>query len=354
MLGVILAAAFTFTATATGVEKGTPIEFLFAGKDSDRDYETMFLLDLPIADFCREMEKAGMPRGVPTDVRNCRLWPVGCPAEFKPGLEEFIDSTMPKGLPLAGAIYTGGTRGVDDVPEAATNMPAAVFSLYTLSQAPFVFNGIYAQGDVYGCHTAKRTLKKGERFTFTVNWNADKAPRRMKIVIRPGNAAEQLKIVKEAAEKGEIDLSVEFDGELTVAEATAAANAFAMIDSQRVKINGVENGKLFYRAFMPLVKWIDRKERLVQPFELTINGADEKLLFIEEDWTVDGDDPKLTPREITLDKAAEHPKTDTCFIFTSNETRLSQVYLTMTKLKGTNIRNWYVFAGNNQSSHNGP
>ena len=46
MIGAaILAASMTFTATATGVEKGTPVEFVFAGGNTDRDYETMFLID---------------------------------------------------------------------------------------------------------------------------------------------------------------------------------------------------------------------------------------------------------------------------------------------------------------------
>ena len=45
MLCSLIAAALTFTATATGVEKGTAVEFFFAGKNTDRDYETMFLLD---------------------------------------------------------------------------------------------------------------------------------------------------------------------------------------------------------------------------------------------------------------------------------------------------------------------
>ena len=41
MLSILfVAASLSFSATATGVEKGTPIEFLFAGKDTDRDYET--------------------------------------------------------------------------------------------------------------------------------------------------------------------------------------------------------------------------------------------------------------------------------------------------------------------------
>ena len=58
MLCSLIAAALTFTATATGVEKGTAVEFFFAGKNTDRDYETMFLLDESIDSFCSKLEKA--------------------------------------------------------------------------------------------------------------------------------------------------------------------------------------------------------------------------------------------------------------------------------------------------------
>ena len=69
----LLAAAFTFTATATGVEKGTSVEFFFAGNDSDRDYETVFLLDKPVADFVHDLERAGLRPSTPIDRNRCRL-----------------------------------------------------------------------------------------------------------------------------------------------------------------------------------------------------------------------------------------------------------------------------------------
>ena len=119
------------------------------------------------------------------------------------------------------------------------------------------------------------------------------------------------------------------------------ANALSVVDSVRTKINGCSN--IFYRAFLPLVKWRDRKERLVQPFELTIGDPDH-LLFIDEDWTVEGSDPKLTPREISFADVAKHPRTDTCFIFTSANTTIGRIWASMQKLKGSNVRNWYVFA----------
>mgnify|MGYP003321018597 CR=1 FL=1 len=342
MILSVLAAVYTFTATATGVEKGTPVEFFFAASDSDRDYETLFVLDQPIDRFCKELEKAGLPRGIPTDLARCRLWPFGCAVSIKPAFENFVEaSNLPSGLKLADVIYTGGTRDKKGLPDAATNMPKAIFSLYSLAQAPFVFNGIYPQGDIYGCLTARKTLKKGERVSFEISWDSSKMPCQLELTAK--TSAEfgmLLKSLKDASEKGEVNALVTFDGELTLTEATAFAQALSMVDSPRVKLNGVTN--VFFRSFLPLVKWRDRKERLLQPFELTL-GDPDKLVFIDEDWSVDGPDPKLTPQEIPFDDAVRHPKTTTCLIYASPETTVGRLMQSIRKLKGSAVRTWYVF-----------
>ena len=349
MLSAILAASLSFTATATGVEKGTPVEFVFAGRNTDRDYESMFLIEDTVDAFCTKLERAGLPRGKPTDSAVCRLWPVGCRLKFEPSLASFIDGKMPEGLTASDSIYTGGTRLAGGGCEASTNMPASVFSIYSLSQSPIVYNGIYDQGAVYGSFTAGKTLKKGERVSFTVSWDAETLPRAIHLTIRPGNSTEVLRRLKDESAKGELDVLVGFDKSLTVAEAVAAANALAVVDSPRIKINGCSN--IFYRSFLPLVKWQDRKERLVQPFELTV-GDPDKLVFVEEDWTVEGTDPKLTPREIPFADAVKHTKTDTCFIYADGQTTVARIQKAMSALKDCPIRNWYVFSDNTSSLHN--
>ena len=216
-----------------------------------------------------------------------------------------------------------------------------MFSTYSLAQSPIVPNGIADQGAVYGSFSARKALKKGERVSFTVSWDAESMPRAIHLTIAPGNAVEVFKRLRTESEKGEVDALVGFSDDLTVAEATAAANALATIDSARVKINGCTN--IFYRSFLPLVKWLDRQERLVQPFELTLGDPDQ-LVFIEEDWSGEGEDPKLTPKPIPFAEAVKYQRTDTCFIFTTAETRLSRLRDAMSKLGEAKVRNWYVFA----------
>ena len=143
------------------------------------------------------------------------------------------------------------------------------------------------------------------------------------------------------SEKGEIDVLLGFDETLTVKEASAIAAAANAVDSPVIKLNGITN--IFYRSFLPLVKWRDRKERLIQPFELTL-GETDKLVFIEEDWSVDGPDPKLTPREIAFADAPKYPKTTTCLIYATPETTVARLMNAMKKLKGSSVSTWYVFS----------
>ena len=342
ILSALLAATFTFTATATGVDRGAPIEFVFVGKNSDRDYEAMFFLDEPIDRFCRRIEEAGLPRGKPIDQASCRLWPCGCALQFDPPISNFVNGALQEGETPA-LIYTGGTRTPSGSCTAETEMPAALFSVYTLAQSPLAFDGIFDQGDVYGRLTAKQTLEKGTRHTFTVTWDETKMPMHLDLTLRKGNAAELLKLLKTKSERCDLDVCVGFNGDVSIAEATAFAQALATIDSVHVKVNGCQN--VFYRAFLPLVKWRDRQERLHQPYELTLEpDGHEKFLFIEEDWSVEGDDPKLTPREIAFKDAAQHPQTDTCFVYADPQETIERLVKVMGKLKESAVRNWYVFS----------
>ena len=341
MISYLLAAAITFTATSTGVEKGTPLEFFFAGKDTDRDYETMFLLDEPVDHFLLRLEKAGLKRGVPMNHQTCHLWPVGLSLRLEPEIGGFVDTTMPDGLTLGDLIYTGGTRDSAGQPEAVASMPAAVFALYSLSQSPLVFNGIYEQGVVYGSHKAKVSLKKGEKRTFCLSWDDKDTIRSLKMTFDKDNIADNFKLLRDTSAQGEVDLHVIFSDDLTVAECTAIARALAEIDSVRVKINGRSPDNFFYRAFLPLVKWRDRKERLTQPFEVTLGNPD-RVIFIDEDWSVEGNDPKLTEKVIGYSDMTHYPNVDTVFFYAKKETSIRQLRNSLKQVPKT-VFNHYVY-----------
>ena len=340
MISLLLAASLTFTATATGVEKGAPVEFLFIGPESDRDYEALFTLEESVTSFCRRLEQAGLPRGRATDPSACCLWPVGCRVALEPALTNFVAGTLPAGLVPSEPIYTGA---------AATNAPFAAFALYALAQSPIVYENVYSQGEIYGSFTAAKSLTKGEKVSFTLSWDTDTMPRPLHLTARPGKGKELIESIRAASARGTLDVLIGFDDALSAREAQSVAQALATIDSPRVKINGVTN--VFYRSFLPLVKWTDRRERFVQPFELTV-GEPDKLIFIEEDWSVEGIDPKLMPHEISFDAVTTYPKTDTCFVFLSGGMTIGRLRESMAKMKKANIRTWYYFLDNNPTLHN--
>lgn len=346
MISALIAASLTFTATATGVEKGTPIEFFFAGRDSDRDYETMFLLDEPVSNLCERLERAGLPRGRATDAGQCVLWPVGCRLSFSPALSEFVETKWPDGVVPANFVYTGGTRTEKGIPIADDVQPMSLCALYSIAQSPVVFNGIYHQGVVYGAHTARMSLKKGTRRTFTVTWDEKSMPARLTVAFAPGAAAQRIMEIKAASDRcGEVEVLADLEPSLTVAEAMQVAQALAVVDSPRVKVNGRRDGRLFYRAFLPDAKWTVRSQRLLQPFELTVGQLPESdsLVFVEEDWSVEGNDPKLTPKRIPFAEARLHAKTTTCFIYAPRSMSLERVYDAMRRLADTKVSTWYVF-----------
>jgi len=341
MISLLFAAAFTFTATATGVEKGTPLEFFIGGSNTDRDYETMFILEDSVGDFLTRLEKAGFPTGVPTDSQICQLWPVGAVVSIEPDVLSFVDREMPEGIPAAPIVYTAGSRLPSGCPDAATNMPAAVMSFYSLAQAPFVYDGIYEQGVVYGSHKAKVQLKKGQRVKFTLSCDPSTLPQTVEIVFDKDNVKLQLAKIRELSSNKEVSVKVGFSGDLSVFEASAIASALALLDSPRVKINGRFNSDLFYRAFLPLVKWRSRQERLTQPFEIYI-GETTRILYIEEDWTVEGNDPKLIKKEISSDQMQQYAKTDTVFFYVTKETPIKRIQQMLGRLPKSVI-NHYVF-----------
>ena len=59
---------------------------------------------------------------------------------------------MPEGLTASDPIYTGGTRLAEGGCDASTNMPASVFSIYSLSQSPVVLNDLSVPVAFFGAY----------------------------------------------------------------------------------------------------------------------------------------------------------------------------------------------------------
>ena len=334
----------TFTATSTGIGASTPVEFFLAGKGSDRDYETVFLLDDPVEKLAEALEKGGLPLGKPISQTRCDLWPIGQNVTLTPPPSDFLDSTPPEGidsfLPIC---HTGGARDAKGRPEAESEMPKAVFALYDCPQSLLQYGAIFPQELVYGCHLLTNALAKGERRSFTISWSSSPSYRSVDLELRADNATSLLETLKRESSSADLVVRVSFNPEVSIAACTAFANALSVIDSRHIKINGFKSGNLFYRAFLPLVKWRERKERLVQPFEITLDGTGKATAVrIEENWNVEGIDPKLTEHSVTFDEMKNYPQTDTALFFAPKTLPFRAIQDILKKLPKT-VRVFYVF-----------
>jgi hypothetical protein len=100
----------------------------------------------------------------------------------------------------------------------------------------------------------------------------------------------------------ELFVTLEMDDAMPLKRAVDVASVLGMLEGSGIKLDGKTEKGVYPRAFLPKEKWRERKDRNPQPFELHVTrdpsgSVVKKLVFVEEDWNVDGLDPKLTPRE---------------------------------------------------------
>ena len=308
---IVSSNSVSFTTRATGIGNDTPLEFVIAGPDSDRDYETLLLTEDSTADIAAALVKAGLPRGKPYDWRKCNFWPVGPIVTFEPALETLV--AVGEGFTLPRFVFTGG--------DGDTKMPLAVLSTYSIGQAPFLPETPIDQSAAYGRYLSKKFYAKGELVTVKVSWDGKTAVS---------------------------DIVPDFPADRTVAEAVKVAKGLAATDSLATRFNGFREGQFFFRAYLPDEGWRDRMNRLTQPLEIRLNASNETATVIHEDWSGDGPDPLLTPADFTLTPEAlaknlrAFPRLDTCFFYCPAETKLERLYR-LKKMMPDTIINYYVF-----------
>lgn len=328
----------TFTARATDVDAGTTVEFAFVGPESDRAYEAMFVTDASVLEIARAFDEAGIPRGKAINHADCRFWPAGNVMKITPDVLQYVEDRE-KGFGSA-VVFTGGLRDGKDSPIANTTMPSAIFALYALDQSLLQFDNTLDQSKAYGRFTCRKKLTPGERFTFNVSWDGTRHVEFRELKIEPGKIREAIESLKGATLP--LDVKLNFSPELSVAEAKSAAKALAIVNSSAVRVNGVVDGQMFYQGYLPDESWRDRQKRLVQPLEARIGATNVVFTVIDEDWSVEGDDPKLTPHNVALDEVSKKFKGDTCLFFAPADEKLGRLYSIMGKLP-RKIRTWYVF-----------
>ena len=336
-------------AEAVGHRDGITAEFLLVGPLSDRAYESAAVTVAMPGDIARAVERLGIARGGCVGSRPFRFWPCGerftatvrrldipdAPARPLQTLVTDQETAAPLlgegGLVFTGGSWDGGACLTD------TNMPSSVISLYNESGTLFDVPFQVGQSEVYGRLSLAEMLPYGALLEIVLRplMPQDGAPRVLPLtatatmtdgrvtltcadtkgnVLKRGELSEALTWLREQTAAGrEPFVTVAMDDAMPLKQATDVARVFDMLDGKGIKLDGKPKDGLYPKAFLPLEKWRERKDRHPQPFELHVTrGADgtpeKKLTFIEEDWTVEGLDPALTPREYPFGEWSEFPK----------------------------------------------
>ena len=335
-------------AEAVGHRVGITAEFLLVGPFSDRAYEAAAVTVATPGDIARAVESLGMVRGGGIGSRPFRFWPYGERVQAtvrrldRPDLTEkplqslIVDKeVLAPLLGEGGLVFTGG-RWEGDGCLTDTNMPSSVISLYNEASSIFDVPFQVGQNEVYGRLSLAEALPSGALMEIvlrplvpagggarvlpmmaTATMDGDQ----IKVtcsgedekVLKRDSLAEVLMWLRSQAEAGrEPFVTVAIDDALPLKRAIDVAHVFGLLDGKGLKLDGKTEEGLFVRAFLPLEKWRERKDRNPQPFELHLSreadGALKKrLVFIEEDWNVEGLDPKLTLRDYPFEAWEDFP-----------------------------------------------
>ena len=340
-------------AESVGHTNGITAEFLLVGPLSDRAYESAAVTVAQPGDIVRAVESLGLMRGGGIGSRPFRFWPCGerMTATFRPvsvaGASEKPLQALIRDAQAAsplfgdgGLVFTGGRWEGNDTRSVCltdTNMPTSVIALYnepgTIFDVPFQVG----QSEVYGRLTLAEALpygtlleivlrplptKDGAAGVLSLTVNGEMAGPEVVLtckgrdgaVLNRTGLADALTWLRRKTEEGrEPFVTLDLDDAMPLKRAVDVARVFAMLDGKGIKLDGKTERGLFPRAFLPQEKWRERKDRNPQPFELHVTldpdgGIKKKLVFIEEDWKVEGLDPKLSPREFAFEKWDELSK----------------------------------------------
>ena len=352
---------------ATGLGPADTVEFFAIGPLSDRAYESFFVTVASPAAIADAIERAGVPRGVPPDIAGARLWPCGekltltaTPVSTNAqnlAFSDLLNDTAEKeegAILSAPVVYTGGARDASGAVVAATNIPCAVFALYSHTPSLLQLNGRFDQSTVYGRFRAKKVWPAGSLFELALRWDGRTTVLRRDVELTVPALKEKLTALRADAAAHDLFVRMSFGEGVTVGEAAEIAQALSLVDGKGLKMDGPMPGQFFFRAFLPDPAWRARPGRLFQPFEVHVaaDGA-KKFVFVEEDWSGEGLDPVLKPKETPFAEWAELPKLiaqtgekgakiNVLFLFAPKATPVSALTPAVSAL-GDRIGTFYVF-----------
>lgn len=335
-----------FLVEAVGHAAGITTEFLVVGPLSDRAYESATVAIATPGDIVRAVESLGIKRGACIASRPFSFWPQGerfaatlrkLDHQEKRPLQTLLnDAERNDPLIGTGGIVFTGSRWHQDSCVADTNMPCSIISLYNAGETVFDVPFQADQSEVYGRLTLAEALPHGELLEITLAplLPPDGKPRVLPLTINAathagkvgltcydsanrqvhsGSISNTLAWLQSQEQAGrDIFVTLALDDQMVLKQAAEVARLFTMLDGKGIKIGGKSESGLYPKAFAPQAHWRTHKGRHPQPFELHLTpndagGYSKKLIFIEEDWSVEGIDPALKPCEYPFNEWDELP-----------------------------------------------
>ncbi|MGN0827475.1 MAG: hypothetical protein ACI4QD_06030 [Kiritimatiellia bacterium] len=307
---------------ATGNDAGVETEFLLIGSSSDRAYEALFVLpDGVETTLWQRVQSLRAPDGRPLaggsscDAMDLRFWPKGEHFslrlfELEPNLREIPLSSVlsdSKHQPLHFSLVASNRWD-------ATEPPVSVISLYNDSQTLFDLPVQASKGATYGRFRTVRKLRKHARYRIRLDWmpatNALPRANEITLEVTPEtDYAALVRMLRKEAETGrDLFLRIRPAPNLPVSRLVDLARLIKPLEAPGgVRLDKPAEGQFYLPAFLPRREWRTPSSRPFQPWELHL-GATNTLQWIEEDWRVQGLEPKLVPHIFVLDspeRAAE-------------------------------------------------
>lgn len=333
-------------AETTGISAGIETEFLLIGAKSDRAYEAVFVSKNDGDAVLQAAEFIGVAKGRPVNPRTLVFHPRGerftvevrqLKDESAGPVGRWIQDTRDPECLARGFTFTGGEDW------KGTTIPAAIVSLYNEPCSMFDLPFQAAKGVVYGRFRAARKAGMHEKVALVLKFlpTADGGPRSVDKVIAFGPDAKVADVVRDlraASEAGhDLFVTVKADDAATMENLRALAKVLTMLDAAdgTVRLDRPGEGEFYPNAFLPEEGWRVRTARPFQPWELHL-GPTNRFVFVGEDWTGPGLEPKLLPREFVLNGTedlaaavravddAEKPM-DTLLIFCSSGTPAGEI-----------------------------
>lgn len=355
-------------AITTEVKESDILEFLLISRPSGHAYESLAVSEVKPGDVQKALKFIGMEPGHGVNPAKLQFWPKGERAVVSVILKNAPEGTKPTRverlvlnertkapIPDTGFVFIGsrmiperefsghpklGTREVKETGKmlfaADAREPNSIIANYNESDSIFDVPRVAVKSDVYRSQVANpdTMLPTNAPVTFIIEPEYKDGKKRVKdmtlLVTPAGSAALKdtvftlanmadkkvvldksglnsvLKTFTTLVEQGHDPfVTLQFADDLTVGTAHQICKLLSSIDTATgIRMDPPPAGHLYYRAFMPNEKLRERRNRVVQPWELHLTLADGKLtgklVAIDQIWQENKLKPDLATKETVV------------------------------------------------------